>query len=161
MAESHCATCGQPLAACACPPPPLPDTTARIVQLQADRARVCGWLGSQPGQHHPTIRAWVDAELARARDADEATIQAMLAQYKILPRRRHGTGHYPMPHLFYHDVAPIIQHYYGKERKHPSADTVAAALPTPLSTRQLQRLVKQLYGMTWETFLRTFFGLRG
>jgi hypothetical protein len=160
MAKTTCHTCGQPQAACPAPPP-LPDTTGRVVELQADRARVCGWLGGLPGQHDPTVRAWVDAEMARARDADEPTIQAMLTQYRLVPRRRKGTGHYPTLAPFFQDVRPIIIEAWRRQRRYPSAEKVGAELPTPLSAKQLKRLVKQLSGLPWEQFLDAFFGLKG
>ena len=156
MRPVSCQTCGRPLLACDCPPP-LPETTARAVQLQADRRAVQGWLGGLPNQHDPTMRAWVDTELHRARTADEATIQAMLTQYDLLPHGREGTGRYATPALFLHDVLPLIVGFRRK-REHPSARKVAAALPTTCDERQLRRIVKALFRLTWTAFLRTVVG---
>ena len=157
MAETRCTTCGQVMTACGCPPPPLPDTTGRASQLQRGRETVCGWLGGHPQQHNPTVRAWVDAELARARTADEATIQAMLTQYDLLPHGRQGTGRYATAALFLHDVLPILQECH-RRREHPSLPKVAARLPTTCDEKQLRRIVKRLFGVTWREFRRRYVG---
>ena len=40
MAEARCRTCDQPMKACQCPIPPLPDVLGHVVELQqAERAR--------------------------------------------------------------------------------------------------------------------------
>jgi hypothetical protein len=159
MSARRCITCAQPLPACTCPPPPPPDTLTRATQLQADRARVWGWLGRSPGQEHPLVRAWVDAALQHARDADEPTIQALLGAYGPIPRRRRGTGRYQIPAQFAEIVGPLIQRLRDAA-EYPSADKVAAALPTTLSERHLRRLVHQWFHLTWENFLQLHFSPR-
>jgi hypothetical protein len=156
MAATRCTTCKQILAQCTCLPPPPPDTSGRALQLWRDRQTVCAWLGGQAGQQDPHVRAWVDADLQRARDADEPTIQAMLVQYGIRARRRQGTGHYPTAAQFLEDVGPIIRHC-RQTRKHPSLPRVAALLPFHISERQLRRIVQVFFDLRWEQFLHIHF----
>jgi hypothetical protein len=132
----------------------VPDTMGRVVQLRADRQAVVVWLTRQPGWQDPTTRSWLLAEIDRATTADERTIQHMLTHYGIRPRRRKGTGTYPTAEALRGDVVPLVQKLRA-QRQPLSADRVAGLLPKALSERQLRRLVKHFFDLSWEQFRDT------
>lgn len=168
MPERLCTTCGKSLAAepreCFCPVPD-PPTLTRIVAFKATRDALLQYMGSTPHQDDPLVRAHVQAEIERILVADEVTIHRMAQELGVPPsyperppRRRKGTGLYPTAQAFLNDVRPILQQFWAT-RTHPSAEKVAALLPSPfrgkdhLSERHLRHLVEQLFHISWEGFV--------
>ena len=74
MPQSPCRTCGQPRKACQCPPP-LPDTTGRVVRLQRARLAALQWWCVQlVAVPDPALRATVWAKMHKVLEADEAAL---------------------------------------------------------------------------------------
>ena len=142
MADTHCTTCGQRMTACACPPPPLPNTLDRVHQLQQDRETVRHWLASVPQQHVPCVAAWVDAQQARARTADEDTIARLMDALGIgrtRQRRRKMTEA-----EFWAVYAALRTAWLADQGRYPTQTEAAVALG--LSPRTLQRYLHPARG---------------
>jgi hypothetical protein len=154
-----CRTCAECLTPCACAPPEPPDVLSRGAERESLREALLRDAGDRPGPANPLVRALVLAVQARILAANAATLQRMGQELQIppsTPERRKGTGIYPTQAPFLKDILPLLAQLRDA-RRHPSAEAVAALLPTQPSERTLRRVVKRLFGVRWEDFRRHFF----
>jgi hypothetical protein len=82
MAAKTCRTCGQPLTACGCPPP-LPDTTGRVVKLKRAKIAALQWWCLQVVEaQDPASRAAIWTRMQQLLDADEAALAPWLKRQR-------------------------------------------------------------------------------
>jgi hypothetical protein len=126
MAEATCSTCALPLQACRCPPPPVPDTLSRVVALEAARMALLHAVMATPQQHDPTVRTAVDAEIARLRAADEATIHRLAQAAGLVPYRQRQP--IVAPAEFWGRYYALRQAFFAKQQRWPTLTETATEL---------------------------------
>jgi len=82
MPLQRCRTCGQPLKACQCPPP-VPDTTGRVVKLQRARIAALQWWCIQLVEvHDPAVRTTIWTKMQQVLEADEGALAPWLKRQR-------------------------------------------------------------------------------